>query len=259
MAGRFRLPLLILCGALVATGLVVLGRGCQGEDETLRDLRVRRAVLLRQVEGLREMADASAHGLAIAADDVAIAIDEALVRDLIAAQLPFQADLGRFHVVLTRVGVEFRGRPLVSLRGSGYLRERPKVAAALEVQGALLEVRVDAAHGTLQAKIAVDDVTIEKAGGLESVLSGPVLRELEHTVRQRLQDLLPAVEIPVEIQQRLELPAITSGPVRVARASMPLQVAVSRVFAGRGRLWVAVHVQAGDPARSGGAAPRALP
>jgi len=46
-------------------------------------------------------------------------------------------------------------------------------------------------------------------------------------------------------RQRIELPAMTSGPVRTAAASMPLVVGVSQVLAVGGRLWVAVHVQAG--------------
>ncbi len=254
MAGRIRVALLVLCGALVVTALAVLARGWRGESEARKELRVRRAVLQREVNGLREMATAGQGGLAIPPGDVAIAVDDTLVRDLIAAQLPFQADLGRFHVVLTRVGVEFRGRPLVSLRGSGYLREEPRVAAALEVRGALEQVRVDASQGTLQAKIAVDEITIEKAAGLESVLSAPALHELEHTVRQQLEDLLPAVQIPVQIRQQLQLPSVTSGPVRIEAASQPLQVAVSRVFAGLGRLWIAVSVRAGAVQRQEAAA-----
>ena len=254
MASRIRLALLILGGAIVVGALALLARGWQGESAARKELRVRRAVLQREVAGLREMASAGQGGLAIPPGDVAIAVDDTLVRDLIAAQLPFQADLGRFHVVLTRVGVEFRGRPMVALRGSGYLREQPKVAAALAVRGALEQVRVDAGQGTLQARIAVDEVTIEKAAGLESVLSGPALHELEHTVREQLEDLLPGVQIPVQIRQQLQLPSVTDGPVRIEAATLQLQVGVSRVFAGLGRLWIAVRVRAGEVQRRGGPA-----
>ncbi len=257
MGRRLRLALLIVCGALVLTAAVALVASWRGGRHVRDDLLARRAVLLREVEGLRDMARASANGLAIPPEDVAIAVEDTLVRDLIGAQLPFDADLERFHVVLTRASVEFRGRPLVGLRGSGYLRSQPKVAAALEVHGSLQDLRVDSGQGTLRARIVIDEVTIEKAAGLESVLSGPLLQELEHEVRLRLQDLLPTVEIPVQIRQQVQLPAVTSGPVRIEGAAVPLQVSVSRVFAGMGRLWIGVSIRAGEPVHgsSAGAAP----
>lgn len=254
MGSRIRLALLILGGALLATALVVLLRGGRSGREGREALRARLATLQREVGGLRALAKASGSGLAIPPEDVAIAIDDTLVRDLIAAQLPFDTDLPRFHVVLTRASVEFRGRPLVALRGSGYLRGQPSVAAALEVHGALEDIRVDPGAGILRARIAVDEVTIEKAGGLESVLRGPALQELEHEVRLRLENLLPAVQIPVQIRQQVQLPSVSSGPVRIEGATVPLQVAVSRVFAGRGRLWIAVSVHAGELVRGGAAA-----
>ncbi|HVO10635.1 MAG TPA: hypothetical protein VMX54_07745 [Vicinamibacteria bacterium] len=248
MAGRLRVALLGLCGALVVTALAVLARGCPGETEAHGELRARRDVLQREVAGLRELASG---GPALPPGDVAIAIDDTLVRDLIGAQLPFQADLGRFHVTLRRVGVEFRGRPLVSLHGSACLREEPRVAAALEVRGALEQVRVDATQGRLQARMALDEVTIENAAGRESVLGDPALHALEHTLRRQLESLLPAVQIPVQFRQQLQLPAVSSGPVRIAPATLMLQVAVSRVLAGGGRLWIAVSVRAGQVQRAG--------
>ena len=50
----------------------------------------------------------------------------------------------------------------------------------------------------------------------------------------------------MKVQQSIELPAITRGPVRLDGARMPLQVAVSQVLAGQGILWIAVHFQPGD-------------
>jgi hypothetical protein len=36
---------------------------------------------------------------------------------------------------------------------------------------------------------------------------------------------------------------------------MPLQIAVSQVVAGQGRLWIAVHVEPGDFVKTGGPPP----
>ena len=57
---------------------------------------------------------------------------------------------------------------------------------------------------------------------------------------------VPSIQIPVKVQQSIDLPAVTTGPVRIDGARMPLQVAVSQVLAGQGRLWISVHFQPGD-------------
>jgi hypothetical protein len=179
-------------------------------------------------------------------DDVAVAIDDAFVRDVIGAQLPFEADVERFHLTLKEAEVRFVGSPVVRLRGSLFVRERPALEAAVTVVGALEDVRVDAASSTLRAKIAVDHLGIEKAAGIESILSGATLDEVARRVRLEIKDKLPAIQIPVKVQPSIDLPAVTRGPVRVDGARMPLAVAVSQVVAGQGRLWIAVHFQPGD-------------
>ena len=98
----------------------------------------------------------------------------------------------------------------------------------------------------LRARIAVDHIGIEKAAGLEQLLSGSTMDELARLVRIQLADRLPPVQIPVKVQQSIDFPAVTSGPVRIDGARMPLQASVSQVLAGQGRLWVAVHFQPGD-------------
>jgi hypothetical protein len=134
----------------------------------------------------------------------------------------------------------------VRLRGSLNLRERPGVEAAVTVIGALEDIRVDGGSSTLRAKVAVDHIGIEKAAGIESILSGATLDELARMVRLQIRDQLPPIQIPVKVQQSIDLPAVTRGPVRIDGARMPLQVAVSQVVAGQGRLWIAVHFQPGD-------------
>jgi hypothetical protein len=122
--------------------------------------------------------------------------------------------------------------------------------AAVNVIGALVDIEVEAASSTLRANIAVDHIGIEKAAGLEQVLSGSTLDEVARLVRMQLADRLPPIQIPVKVQQSIDLPAVTSGPVRIDGARMPLQASVSHVLAGQGRLWVAVHFQPGDLAKT---------
>ena len=97
----------------------------------------------------------------------------------------------------------------------------------------------------------MDHIGIEKAAGIEQVLSGSTMDEVARLVRLQLEDRLPPIQIPVKVQQSIDLPAVTTGPVRIDGARMPLQVAVSQVLAGQGRLWIAVHFQPGDLVEDG--------
>jgi hypothetical protein len=249
-----------LCIGLLAAA----ASGCRSEFEGGGDLRARRVVLRREVAGLRDAVAKLERGESVVPpDDVAVAIDDKLLRDLIGAQLPFELDVKGFHATLTQVEVQFRGSPLVRLRGSGYLQKRPAVSAAVNAIGALENIAVDPATGMLSARIAVDHIGIERAAGLESVLTGAALDELARTLRLQLRDQLPPIQIPVRIQQSVELPWVTSGPVRLAGAAMPLEVGVSNVFAGRGLLWISVRVKPGELVKTappdGAAPPAAAP
>jgi len=188
-------------------------------------------------------------------DDVVISIDEALVRGLIAAQLPFETDVDRFHLSLKEAAVKFAGSPVVRLRGALRLKERPDLEGTVEVLGALEGIEVDPSSSILKAKIAVDHLGIEKAAGIEKVLSGATLDELARRVRLEIRGRLPSIKIPVKVQQSIDLPAVTHGPVRIDGARMPLQVAVSEVLAGQGKLWISIHFQPGDLVKTADAPP----
>jgi hypothetical protein len=236
----------VLCRAVVPVLALVLP-ACQSKFEGGGDLRAQKVVLKREVDGLRTAVARLEKGQSILPlDDIAIAIDDTLLRDLIAAQLPFEMDVDRFHLSLTEAEAQFRGSPVVRLRGALNLKEKPELAAVVNVIGALEDIQVENASSTLRAKIAVDHIGIEKAAGIEQILSGSTLDEAARLIRLQLQDRLPLIQIPVKLQKSIELPAITTGPVRIDGASMPLQVGVSEVMAGQGRLWIAVRFQPGD-------------
>jgi hypothetical protein len=64
-------------------------------------------------------------------------------------------------------------------------------------------------------------------------------------IRLRIRDQLPPVQIPVEVQHTIDLPAVTRGPVRIDGARLPLTVSVSQIVAARGTLWIALSVEPG--------------
>jgi hypothetical protein len=235
--GVFVLGLVAVCAA----------PGCRSKFEGGGELRAQRVVLQREVEGYREAAARLERGESVLPkEDLAIAISDALIRDLIGAQLPFEADVDRFHISLSTAEVKFRGSPVVELTGALNLKDRPNLQAAAHVIGALEDIAVDPATATLKARISVDHLSIESVAGIEQLLSGATLDEVGRLVRLQIKNSLPEIQIPVKVQQSIELPAVTQGPVRIEGARMPLQVAVSQVLAGQGILWIAVHFQPGD-------------
>jgi hypothetical protein len=233
----------VACAALVLLASVA----CRSEFEGGGALRAQKVVLRREIEGARAVVARLERGEPLLPpDDVAISIDQALVRTLINAQLPFELDFDRFHLVLKDADVLFQGSPAVRINGRLLLRENPDLSAAVEVLGALEDIRVDSVSSTLRAAIAVDHLGITEATGIGQILSGAALDEVARLVRLEIADRLPTVQIPVKVQPTIDFPAVDEGPIRIDGASLPLQVAVSQVTAGQGRLWIAVHVQPGE-------------
>ena len=106
--------------AILLAAAALAGGACgKSEFEGGGDLRARKVVLKREVDGLHEIVSRLERGEPmLPKDDVAISISGALVRDLITAQLPFDLDVDRFHVRLSEADVLFRGSPVVKLRGT---------------------------------------------------------------------------------------------------------------------------------------------
>jgi hypothetical protein len=220
---------------------------CGAQNDGRGELHAQKVVLAREVEGLRELAARlEAGGSAVPPDDVLVAVDEVLVRDLLEAQLPFQAEVDAYRVRLEHASVSFRGSPLITLEGRVAPKDGAAVEGELRVLGALEKIRVDGASGRLSASVAVDHVDIKRIAGFESFLPGGSLDELARAVRLQLAGRIPDLAIPVRVEQRIDFPALTDGPVRTEAASLPLAAGVSQVLAGSGRLWVALSVKPGD-------------
>jgi hypothetical protein len=241
---------------VAASALALAAAACASPYEGAGALHARKVVLQREVEGLREIvARLERHEPMLPAGDVAIAVDDALVRDIITAQLPFDVDVNRFHLRLTEAEVRFQGSPMVRLRGTLTPRERPGLKAAVNLLGAIEDIEVDRTSSTLRARIAIDHLGIEKAAGVEAFLSSAAVDDLARLIRIQIKDQMPPIQIPVNVQQQIDLPAVTRGPIRIDGAAMPLDVAVSQVVAGRGRLWIAVHIQPGTVVKTADAPP----
>lgn len=246
--------------AAVASG--ACSRGYEGGG----DLRAKKVVLQREVAGLREsVARIESGAPLVPPDDVAIAIESSLIRDLLDAQLPLDAEVKGYHLNLASAEVEFKESPLIRLRGSLYPVDNPSLFAEATALGALADISIDAGSSTLKARLALDHLAIQKAAGLESVLSGSALDEVAREIRVSAAAKVPAIRIPVKVQQQVDIPKLTLGPIQLEAASLPLQAAVSQVMTGTDRLWISIRFQPGEfvktdrpkaPAAKAPAAPR---
>src|SRR6516225_4261353 len=107
---------------------------CHRAFEGGGDLRAQKVLLEREVQGYREsLARLERGDPVLPKGDVAIAISDTLVRDLISAQLPFEADVDKFHIALKSAEVKFRGSPVVELNGALHLKNRPNLQADARV------------------------------------------------------------------------------------------------------------------------------
>jgi hypothetical protein len=235
-----------LAGLGLALSIGCAGAGCK-QDRGGGELHAQLVAREREAEGLRASLSKLERGESILPEDaVVVSVSEAVIKEFLDAQLPFEVEAGSFKVRLLQAEAVFRGSPALRLSGEIAPVDHPNLVGELQTQGALEDIKVDPESGTLRATIAVDHVELIKMAGLEKFIGGGSLDELGRAVRKQLTGRLPEVQIPVKIEQGIELPWVTDGPVLIHGARMPLAVAVEGVFAGSGQLWVAVMVVPGE-------------
>ncbi len=232
-----------LCVLLLTLPLLA---GC-ADPVDVGPLLAQQAQLERELEGLRESAQLLDAGKPIfPTDDVAIAIDQGLIEHLITSRLPISHTAAPYDITLDRVAVSLSGAPIVTLRGRVTRQGLLTLDGAATLIGSLTHIELDTASSMLRAQIAVDHLEIERVAGIEALVSGSTLDDVAALLRRDLSRQLPAINLPVRIQQAFELPALTDGPVRLAGGRLPLAARVSRVFAAEGRLWIGVHLTVGE-------------
>jgi hypothetical protein len=232
--------------ATAAVCVLAASLGCRA-DEGGGQLHAKRVVLQREVKGLREAVGKLEGGERIFPEDaLLISIAEGVVKQFVDAQLPFTIELERFRIELKAATATFRGSPTVSLTGTIIPKEHPDYVGEVSAIAVLETIEVETATGTLRANLAVEHVDLLKMAGLERLLAGGTVDELARSVRLQLKGRLPEIKIPVKIEQSIELPAVTDGPVRLQGATMPLAVSVTDVLAGQGVLWIAIRVVPGE-------------
>jgi len=181
--------------------------------------------------------------------DVVVGISDATVQDILAAQLPFEAEAKGFAVSMREARLRFQGAPGITLLGTISHVDHPGLVGEVEAIGALDDIAVEPASGTLGAKVVIDHLDLVRMAGLEGYVPDGAIDELARALRHAFEGRIPPIQIPVRVEQAIAFPSVTEGPVRLQGATMPLAVSVSDVLAGRGILWIAVHVEPGEITR----------
>ena len=79
-------------------GTALVSVGCQGPTG-VGELHARKVTVEREVSGLRQMVSRLERGEpGLPPGDVTIAVEDGLLRDLLAAELPIEVDVDRYHV-----------------------------------------------------------------------------------------------------------------------------------------------------------------
>jgi len=241
-----------LGGACLLGGLAV---GCAA-DKTGGELHAAKVLLEREVTGLRESVAKLERGEPLFPEEaVVVSIADTVVKDFVNAQLPVPIELESYKIELKDAVATFRGSPSVTLTGTIAHKDHPNLVGEVSAIGVLEGIEVEAKSGTLRAGVAVDHVDLLKMAGLENFLAGGTVNELARSVRKQLAGRLPKIQIPVKIEQAIDLPSVTQGPVRLQGVSMPLAVAVTDVVAGQGVLWIAIRVTPGEMVKAAAGQP----
>lgn len=235
-------PVLVFALALVLSG-------CQRESRNAARARAEEAAMLRQIQGLHELVKAAEANTLTNADQIAVAIDDKLIAELLAVGLPLERDVaGRYRVRLDKADVEFLGgRSLVVLRGRVSPLGAPTTFADLRLVGGLDQVEIDPKTGLFRAKLVLDELDVERAAasGAQAQSLDDFVEDVARESVDSFAELVPDIQIPIKLDQAIKLKGFSEGPIAAGGGRLPINLSVARLMPLSGRLWILFTAQAG--------------
>lgn len=220
--------------------------GCTPSDEET-DYLARKALLLRQNQGIRELIAEAEQGSLVPNDRFLIGLDEKIIGDLFRSQLPLERPIGeRFTIRLEKAEVSLRDKyGAITIESSVHRRASPERGIAVRIFGGLGAVALDPQTSQLSISIAIDHIELLQAGVLESILGAGGKKFFAEKGRELLQDVIPNLQVPVVLGREIQIPALEEGGVRLDSLAVPLNLSVDRVIAAGGKLWVTLNAEVG--------------
>jgi hypothetical protein len=168
-----------------------------------------------------------------------VVVDQHLVQDLVSAVAPLEGDVGGgFHVRIESAEAAFGdGLALLRLHGRASSVGR-SASAAMSVYGGLDVVELDPSSGMLRCRVKVFGVETTEADVLG--VDRAARRLTDALAAGGLARLLPAIEVPVQIRDRLALPEVRTSRLRIDAADVPVRAGVAGVTVFGGKLWVSL-------------------
>ena len=241
----------------LALAALFLLPACRRQTATSAD----QAVLERKREGLAALMAAARRGSLLSFDKMLVVADEGLVRQVIAATLPFErVILDRYRIRVSRAEVHFDdGFGLVRLDGEASFADRPDTEGHAEVTvfGALDVVALVPDSGVLRGSVKIIALDARRVNvyGVRSFMVEDLVEQLGREQLDAFSALASTIEIPVRLEGKVTLPAVGPGEVRIAAATIPVRAAVADVKAFRGKLWVSVDISTATAAPASPTAP----
>jgi hypothetical protein len=238
--GRILLPLLAVAACAAAC------------SKPLPPPSADREVLQRQRDGLAALLKDAEAGPLVPFDRVLVVLDQALVEDLLASAVPYERVISRYRIRVTGATVRFEdGFALVRLDGRASLAASPESAAFADISvfGGLDVLDVDPESGLLRGEVRVIAVDARRVTVMGVGAPADAEELIEQLGRERLDAfgaLASRLQIPVRLERAVTLPGVgPQGGVKIAPATIPLQVGVRQVRALRGKLWVSIDAAVG--------------
>jgi hypothetical protein len=222
----------------------ILALGCQRREPPEVTLARTTAMSRRsQIASLETLIAQAEKGDLVTSDQIAIGISEDVVKTLLNASLPQEVVVaGRLRVRIESALPFFRGNKAGLLfRAQASSVNVPGASATVELGGSLEEFRLE--NGKLLTRVSLAHFAV-----LESSLGDIASNALDGILRANtatIQDAIPPLEIPVQIEQSIRIGGLTEGPVVAKPGALPLHIAVSHVIPLNQRLWVLLQAKAG--------------
>lgn len=227
-----------------AAGLLGLCLGCGPRDspEVARD-RATVSFLKEQIADTKRLVARLESGERITQDRIAIGISEGVVKQIIEASLPPEIVLGnKVRLKLASVQPIFRGNKaglLFQAEARGVKLE--DVTAKVELAGTLERFRLR--DTKLSAEVEVVHFKVLDTS-LGAAPAGLLERLIENNLKA-VNDAIPGLEIPVHLEESIEIGGLDEGVVRARAGALPLEVTVAEVIPAAERLWVLINAKAG--------------
>lgn len=227
----------ILC--LAATALA----GCRREPPEVALARSSAAYLEKQIAGLEDTIARAERGELTTTDRIAIGLSEELAAAMLNAALPLETEVAdRVRVRVESAKPFFRGTKAVILfRASVASLDVGSAAATIDLGGGLDGFQLR--HGELLSRVTLDHVSVVESSAGE--LAADALDALLRANLAAVEEAIPPIELPVELEDAIAIGGLTEGAVVARPGSLPLEMALDLVIVSRGRLWVLVDARTG--------------